>query len=208
MDLKSTTGFPGIDHLFLITDPLSNAPFRGKLLAEAPVRLLRGELSTSRPVRVEHAMGGQLKDVIWTTWAGVFLVEQRVCDLLRRSGISGWTTYEVEVTDQRGLPVSGYSGFAVTGRCGPIDHPRAELFLKASPVPHGKATWFRKGLFLEPDSWDGSDLFCPDDTSTFVVATERTRRLLEKSKVRNLSFKALSAYEVMALPASLLNGLS
>lgn len=199
----TTSSFPGFESVFKLSDPVANPPFRGKLLFEKPFRLLRAELSPPEPVRVEHAMGGKPQDLIWTTWAAVFLISDRVRELLEGAHVTGWKTYPVEVTDRQGAIIPGYHGFAATGRCGPIDPSRSELYLKPPPVPQGKACWHRKGLFFEPSSWDGSDVFCPSDGSGFIFLLDRVKRLLEKAKVRNVKFKKLVDYEVLVPRAEL-----
>lgn len=192
MGSRSTSdGFPGFENLFDLKDPLSNPPFRGKVLTDQPAVLLRAEYSPAEPVRVEHAMGGRPFDLIWTTYAALFLVSDRVRVLLENEGITGWRTYPVEVTDRGGVLIPGYHGFAVTGRCGPFDPSRSQMIIKPAPVPRGRAAPYRRGLFFDPSTWDGSDVFCSENGWLFVVVTQRVRDLFQRQKVRNVRFQRL-----------------
>jgi len=184
--------------LSLLQDPLSAAPFRGKMDAESPHRLLRGELQPLRAVQVTRAMGGKLTDLIWTTWAGVFLISGRVRELMQHNKVSGWTTYAVQVFDADGTEIEGYHGFAVTGRCGPFDPDRSELVTKPPPTPQGRPALFRRGLVFDLDTWDGSDVFCPSiEGYKHVICVDRVRKLLAREKVTNVRWERLSEYEVL-----------
>ena len=192
MGLRSTSdAFPGFENLFDLTDPLANPPFRGKVLAEQPFQLLRAEISPSRSVRVEHAMGGRPRDLIWTTFAVVFLISERVRELLESAEVTGWKTFPFEVTDRVRSSVPGYHGFAVTGRCGPFDPSKSQMVIKPPPVPRGRAAPYRKGLYFDPGTWDGSDVFCSEDGSGTVVVTQRVQELFQRHKVTNVRFKRL-----------------
>ena len=73
------------------------------------------------------------------------------------------------------------------GRCGPIDNSRSEIIQKRLPggwVPH----W--KGLYFDPATWDGSDIFQPEGTG-YILVVESVKRALVRAKVKNLVFKRL-----------------
>jgi hypothetical protein len=204
MASQSTTDpFPGFENLFELQDPVANPPFRADILFDKPFRLLRAETSPTEPVRVAHAMGGRPQDFIWTTYGSVFLVSERVCKLLENARVSGWKTYPVEVIDRVGAIVPGFYGFAVTGRCGSIDPSMSHYYQKLAPVQHGKACWHRKGLYFEPRSWDGSEIFCPSGRGGYVFVVERVKQLIEKAKVRNVKLGRLSEDEALVLPSQI-----
>lgn len=200
MDSKSTSdSFPGFEELYRLSDPLSNPPFRGDALTDQPAELLRAECSPAEPVRVAHAMGGRPFDLIWTTYAGLFLISSRVRDLLENEGITGWRTYPVEVTGRQGAVIPGYHGFAVTGRCGPFDLSKSQMIIKPPPVPRGRAAPYHRGLFFEPSTWDGSDVFCSENGWLTVIVTRKVHDLFRRYKVRNVEFERLIDYEKRAL---------
>jgi hypothetical protein len=187
-----------LPNLYLLADPLSEAPFRGAIRIENPPRLLRGELIPEEPIQVLRAMGGKLTDLIWTTWAGVFLISDRVREMLESAQVTGWATYPVVVFDANGAAVPSYHGFAVTGRCGLFDPERSQLVTKPPPTPRGRPALVRRGLCFDHSTWDGSDVFCSaDEGSTIVVCADRARKLLAKHRVTNVRWQKLSDFEVL-----------
>lgn len=147
-------------------------------------------------------MGGRPQDFIWTTWAGVFLISDRVRQLLEEEQITGWLTYAVELTDRQEGALSGYFGFAVTGRCGPFLPKKSEVVIKPPPVPGGRSAAHRRGLFFDPSTWDGSDIFCSEDGTGFVVATKRVVELVDRSRITNVAFETLADYETLIVDRS------
>jgi hypothetical protein len=108
------------------------------------------------------------------------ILHERVFDLLRAGGFSGWQPYPCEVIDKAGIRLGGYSGLAVRGRCGPIDNSRSIEFDKI--MPGGTFKWWR-GLFFDPATWDGSDFFMPTEgRSGLIFVTEPVKKALERVK--------------------------
>ena len=179
--------FPGFEALYQLQDPLLDEPFRGHFnLPFAVIQsIMVGEQIPNEPVPVFRAMGGDLWEVIWGDQIGAVAVAERVVDLLEEQGFSGWATYPVAVSDEEGQLIPGYFGLSVTGRCGPIDYHRGRLIEIDSPIPR------YLGLYFDPDSWDGSDLFFADRGRPFVVA--EVKEALERAGVRNLTFTPLLA---------------
>lgn len=148
-------------------------------------------------------MGGKPSDFIWTTLVTPKLVSTRVVETLRDGKVTGWSLYPVRIVDKGSNEIEGFHGLAVVGRCGPLDSSRGEYLLKPPPVPQGRAFWVRKGLFFDPESWDGRDVFSPANGGGIVFVVERVKQLLEKAKVRNVKFTRLSEYEAQLLQSEL-----
>ena len=187
-----TRGFPGFDNIYRLGDPVLNAHFRGRMEAESDTLLDvdRGEMIPEQPIPVRHDAGGKPRDVIWTTWAIPVVVSERVIDLLRASGFTGWATYPVTVYDRDGATLDGYRGLSTSGRCGPLDYSRSEPV--SVPVPGGGEGLQYRGKYFDPASWDGSDFFLPSSGfgGRFVVAA--VKRAFEDAKIRNVDFERLS----------------
>lgn len=143
--------------------------------------------------------GGRPSDLIWTTFAGLFLVSDRLRELLESEGITGWKTYPVEVTDRSGEVYPGYHGLAVTGRCGPFDLSKSQMIIKPPPVSQGRAAPYHRGLFFDPATWDGSDVFCSENGWLSVIVTRKVHDLARRHKVRNVEFARLIDYEKRTL---------
>lgn len=130
--------------------------------------------------------------VMWTTHAIPIIVADSVVQLLRTEGFTGWTTYAVAVRDKQGEPAPGYHGLAVTGRCGNLDH---SMSLELSRIRPTGVFKFWKGLFFDPASWDGSDLFMPAQRYGYVFVVEAVKQTFERAKIRNVSFTPLDQFE-------------
>ncbi len=197
MDSKSTTKlFPGFDRIFCLGGTGSNRAFRGNinLKSDETFALTRAEKQPDHPVRAEWAMGSAKPgDVVWTTMGVVTIVSDAVVQMLRSHGFTGWSLYDITVWDKQGQCVPGYSGLAITGRCGKIDYTRTIEVPRIYPAgifPVGK------GLLFEPASWDGSDLFMPAERSGFVFLVEEVKKAFERAKIKNVSFERLDQFEV------------
>ena len=193
MDSPSTSrDFPGFDKLFEMNDPLADRPYRGDVDVEWVKKgfvFIRGEVVPEEAVAVTHAMGEAIpQDVIWTTSVAFLVVSQRFIDILLDNRFTGWSTYPVEVYSKAGELLPGYFGFSVGGRCGPIEYEKSQVIYE--DMPGGRVPSY-KGLYFDPDSWDGSDFFMPSDRGGWKLTLEPVKRALEKAKVRNIRFKRL-----------------
>lgn len=171
-----------------------------------PIAIYRGELRPQWPIVFEFlrgASGSITRDLVSTGLTPMLLISDRVVELLRE--FTGWTTYPVEVYGKKGEPIPGYQGFAVTGRCGPIDDSQSEPQSCAPPVPQGR--WSRKwfGLYFDQDSWDGADIFVPEGTGITVVV-ERVKEAMERAIVTNVVFRPLTECRNASIPAEVLSG--
>ena len=194
--------FPGFAEVFEIGDPVSNRPLRANFPDEwvrRSLRLTRGELRPAEPIVVRHYMGGaNPSDVVWTGAAYPMLVHSRVLDVLLDHRFSGWSTYAVEVYGKHGEHFPDYHGFSFTGRCGAVHYRADSLFQKLFPA---MAVPYYRGLYFDPATWDGSDLFAPvpidgrgkETAHTFALGV--VVRALRKAKVRNVQFTPAPDYE-------------
>ena len=181
------------DKIYLIGETHSNRPFRGEIdnfdLAEPEIS--RGEKEVSEIVPVKHSMGGKtLYDIIWTTNAFPLVVSERVVELFKSNGITGWKTYNVEIrSKQNELIDQKYFGLIITGRCGYRDYSKSSIIMDKIGIttePH------LKGFYFKNDYWDGSDLFMcnPDEngkSTMFRFCTRKVADLIKKGKIKNLS---------------------
>jgi hypothetical protein len=186
----------GFDRVFSLGGTGSSRAFRGNinLTSGETFGLTRAEMQPSHPITVEWAMGSAKPgDVIWTTMAVVVIISDKVVQMLRSHGFTGWSLYDVSVRDKQGQLIPGYSGLAITGRCGKIDYTRTVVVPRVYPAgifPIGK------GLLFDPESWDGSDLFTPIGRVGFIFVVDEVKKAFERAKIRNVSFTPLDEYEV------------
>jgi hypothetical protein len=166
----------------------------GALPGGDPLALTRGEVEPKEPVRFHHDEGSRVKDHIGTTWALLHLVSDRFIRAL--DGFSGWRTYPVEVYDTGGDLIAGYQGLAVSGRCGPIDDELSPVMVLPPPVPQGAAMPHRIGIRFWPETWDGSDVFMPENTG-WVLVTQEVRDALTAAKITGIELDRITEIELL-----------
>ncbi len=107
---------------------------------------------------------------------------------LQEAGISGWSTYPVELFGKQGEPLGTYHGLIVHGRCGAIDDSRSERTTKEFPAAV-LPIW--RGLYFDEDSWDGADIFMPSDETGWIFVTERAKHIFA-ARAKNVRFTTLT----------------
>lgn len=190
--------FPGFDRVFDLADPGSDRAFVASIdiPADAALPMLRGELRRITPIEGRWSIGRKKpSDVVWTTLALPVLLHQRVVDLLRKENITGWNSVPCMLRGPDG-ELWPYAFLTVTGRCGPIDDGKSVKFDKQYPGGVFPA-W--KGLYFDPESWDGSDVFMPAGDVGWIFVSERTKVVLDKARVSNISCTALDRVERMQI---------
>ena len=145
-------------------------------------------------VEVGRQMGSaQPMDVIWCNTTGPIIVSDRVLALWQEEGVTGWDTYPVRLLNADDKHGRTFHGVTITGRCGPIDPTRSEVFIKQMPA---KAAKRYRGLYFDVDTWDGRDMFMTEGRGLWHFVTEKVRRLFEKNGIRNVRFTSLRECEI------------
>ncbi|RMG23878.1 MAG: hypothetical protein D6732_24330, partial [Methanobacteriota archaeon] len=182
---------------------LGNAHKRGALHVD-PVEeiedefaLVRGEILPEKPIRFRYHSGSKPYDLIGTTYAPLYLVSDCVIHVFEQEGFTGWLTYPVEVYGKKGERLEGYHGFAVSGRCGPIDNTLSRREWRPAP-PGGNPYLAWIGLYFDLSSWDGSDIFVPV-SSGYIIVVERVKEALERVGITNVMFDRLTEIERLVL---------
>jgi hypothetical protein len=163
---------------------------RDRAIAE-PWALVRGAWTPAAPITFVQDSGGTPHDLIGTTHAIIDLASTRFVETLEAGGFTGWRTFGVEVFRKDGTELDGYHGFAVTGRAGPVDHSRSEPVWVEPILPSGQRHQRFRGLYFDPDTWDGSDIFFPGE-SAITVLGEDVKEALEAAGVTNVEFQRLT----------------
>lgn len=191
--------FPGFSSIYYLSGRSAGRPFHAdiEMTDKESVKMPRAELTLPRPVQARWAMGRKKPgDVIWTTLAIPVLVSERLITILRDAGFQGFGTYAVNLVGHDGVPIPGYHGLSIHGRCGPIDESKAVQVPRIYP---GGVFPVWLGMYFDPDTWDGSDLFMPDDPPGAIFVTEEVKRAFEKAKIKNVQFTPLPEEEVIKL---------
>ena len=195
--MTADTPFPGLEHIFVMSDPLLNRYFRASfeqedydLVAKTGYNLIP---KPEEPIQLVWGMGGRVpSDVVWPMAAKPPFVSSKVVELLHSYDITGWDICPTQITDRNGELHTNYHRLMIVARCGPIDWTKGERFWHTE---HWRA-WAYRGGWFDPESWEGSDLFCPVN-SGFILASERVVNVCQRAKIRNLLFQRLTEH-VMA----------
>jgi hypothetical protein len=150
----------------------------------------RAQRQPLKPLQLSWAEGSRLVDYTGTAAVLPDVISQRFADVLNASGATGWSTYPVELHGKSAELIEGYYGLAVTGRCGPLLGERSRLEMRVGPS--GKSITYKVGFYFDEATWDGSDVFTPNDTA-FVFVSDKVKRALEKAKITNVAFTSLDS---------------
>lgn len=188
----SISRFPGFEHLYTFRSSGSDRDFIADidLNGKDPLAVTRGTEPVTQ-ARAHWAMGR--KDpgmVVWTRLVSPVLIHQSVARALRHAGVTGWSTFSVDICGKQGDPVEGYVGLVVTGRCGAIQLGRAVRVERQYP---GGMFPVQRGLFFDEQSWDGADIFMPDG-SAWILVSELAKEVLSAS-ARGIVFERLNEVE-------------
>jgi hypothetical protein len=150
-----------------------------------------GAQAHGRPVRLAVRERRKVGDVVTAGDIGEYLVSPRMLDVLTDEGLTGWSTYPVEVTGPTAEQLDGYLGLWITGRSGPIDDRLTERVILPPSVPGAPSMPHYKGFCPAAGSWDGSDFFVPEDTR-YTCVTSRVRDVLVSHRMVGVSFARMS----------------
>lgn len=142
--------------------------------------LMRGDSILEEPFSVRVSEGKKFYDIAHLQDPFNFAVSERVYNLLKESGLTGWSSYEMTIEGRS----EKYYGFQVKGRCGELDTP--------------KEAGFYTGYKFDYDTWDGSDFFSPKDT-LLIFCSENVKQFFETNKITNvelMNINAVKAYSV------------
>lgn len=156
-------------------------------------RLITGDYSgITFPVIFRQEMGKRIDDLIDTGYPGLYLISDKVVEVLKENKLTGWQLYGCEIFDKKGNEIEGYHGLSVLGRSGEIRYDLAIPF--DMQHPNGPVTRYYKGQPIVPSTWDGSDFFLPKGYKGPCVSA-KAMQILKEAKITNLRLIALSEIE-------------
>lgn len=149
--------------------------------------LLRGEYEYYRyPIVFRQYDGKYLRDFLDCGCPPVYLVSQRVVDLLKENEITGWDNYPITLYDKKGNIVEGYYGFSVLGRGGKF----TRIWNYGWDKEIQKSFLASRGIY-DISQWDGSDIFLVHNNG-WIIITERVMKLMKSIKVTAVEYLKLS----------------
>ena len=188
-------------NFFVVEDPASKKAFRGHITNDIGDfgRLLRTEHLISH-LDIENLEGGnEPGDLFWNRVTEPICVNQKVIDLFKENNLTGWTTIPTTVKSKAGkLILDNYFALTVHGRTDVIDYLKTSIVFKQ--MPGGKYPYFQ-GLYFDPKSWDGSDIFMTREDvngkyTAFIYVTKKFVDTFKKNKITNIKFVNFNDYEL------------
>ena len=152
------------------------------------LNLIKGDYEEINfPIVFRQESGKILSDILDTGHVGFFLISEKLKNILEENNFTGWKTFPIKLYDKSGKEITGYYGFSITGKCGPINYEMSEIIEKRR-IPTAPPRKFYKGLNIGLEKWDGTDFFTPPDNFRTII-TKRAANVLKKKKVTNLNLK-------------------
>jgi hypothetical protein len=134
-------------------------------------------------LHVNIIKGGKPCDFLGNN-AILHIASERVLNLLEEHGLTGYDTYDVEVSGGK-VELPKYYGLVAVGRGG-------HILMKESGVEYGtrradgtRAIMGMKRLVFDENQWDGSHFFYLDESPGGIIVTQRVADLFKKHRVRN-----------------------
>lgn len=156
-------------------------------------KLFKNILLPENELIFSPGIGSNLYDVLNSGYAGLNLVSVKVIELLKSNNISGWNAIPAII---RRFEQEKYYVLSVSGKCKHIDYSKSELFFKKPYTSTGRAIKAKRGLFFDLESWDGSEIFSPEE-SMFTFVTKEVMQLFKRNKVTNVHFENVTKFEII-----------
>ena len=187
-----------LNTFFILGSSFSQVPIcvsNEELNWDTNCRIVKGDYSgVEFPIIFKQSSGKKWTDVLNPNSVSMYVVSQRFIELLEENNITGWKSYPIKILDKEDKEISGYVGFSLIGKCGPVDYLKSEVYEKQL-VPNGTKNKYYKGLHVGWAEWDGSDFFIPEGSLNIIV-TEKVRQVIKKHKITNIVLQSLADYEI------------
>jgi len=188
-------------NFFVVKDPASKKNYRGQIVNEFNEfgKLLRAGYNVDH-LDIKYLEGSsEPSNLFWNMVTETFCVNKTLVDLLQNANISGWTGISTTVLTKSGnKSIDNYFAVTVNGRANSIDYLRTDIIFEQ--LPGGQFPFF-KGLFFDPESWDGSDIFMTrfdnnrkSKYTAFIYVTKKFVDTFKKNKVTNIRFVNFNDY--------------
>jgi hypothetical protein len=150
-------------------------------------KLVNGELRPDDAIVFRYHIGATAMDLVGTTYSSRVLLSDRIIAALNAANLRGFLAYPCHIFGKDGNEIAGYRGFSVTGRCGPPDDSQLDNSKELQGNQFAKV----KGLYFDPKTWDGSDIFLVQNTRHICV-TQAVYDTVQALNPSNIRFTALT----------------
>ena len=141
--------------------------------------------------------GGRPGDILRTA-SILFLVSDKVKELVSEHNLTGCGWYSAEVTGGKG-DAPTYHGFTWHGRAGHIlaEESGVQYFPEAQAGAPGGIRLMER-LVFDQSQWDGSDFFYVDECPRACLVPERVKEVFRKAKITNARFRPIEEFSLGA----------
>lgn len=146
------------------------------------------------PLIYKYKKGRYWRDILDTGWGYIYLISERMVNIMKENGFTGWKLFDVEVYDKQNNKVPGYYGLSATGRCGSQDYSKCIDFTTKF-VENGPIVEMCKGFHFDINTWDGSDFFFAKNHYGFII-TECVYHAFLEAKLSNLRMSNLLDWNI------------
>lgn len=144
------------------------------------------------PIIFKQQHGKIFTDILDTGWPSLYLISDKMKDILEENFLTGWKTFKIKFYDKYENVIYGYNGFSVVGRSRPTNYENSKIIEKKN-VPSGQVCRYYKGVSF--DAWDRKDFFIPENTHHIFI-TKKAAKILKNDKITNLRLENLTDSEM------------
>ncbi len=127
-----------------------------------------------------------------------FMIDQKLKDLFEKNQITGYELKDINIIGSYGFRDDGIQEMVITGRAGHLQKLTGEEFEACSTC--GNIIEDISDLVcvsFDISKCDGSDIFLIDNFEGIPVVTQKVKDLLEKNKIKNVSFTNIKEEELI-----------
>lgn len=125
-----------------------------------------------------------------------FMIDKKVKQLFEENKITGYELKDINIEGSYDFRDDGIQEMVITGRAGHLQKLTGEEFKACSTC--GNIIERKSGIVgvtFDINKWDGSDIFLIDNFRGIPVVTQKVKDLLEKNKVKNVTFTNIKEKE-------------
>lgn len=138
---------------------------------------------------VNVSFRGSRKGNYYTIPGGHFMIDSKLKALFQENQVTGYELKDITFVGSHGFCEDGIQEMVITGRAGHLQKVSGEEF--GSCELCGRITENFSGMTgagFDMSKWDKTDIFLCDNFIGIPIITQRVKDLLEKNKIKNVSF--------------------
>lgn len=127
-----------------------------------------------------------------------FLIDKKVIELFQTNHITGYELKNINFVGSHEFRDDGIQEMVITGRAGHLQKLMGEEFKACGTCGNiiEDIDGF-VGVSFDIDKWDGADIFLIDNFEGMPIVTQKVKDLLEKNKIKNVSFTNINEEELI-----------